>query len=581
MVSRRSIDIESQRSSIDAYHLRKNQESQRSSVDAYHLRRESQRSIEKCKTKSRQVRIYISFLFFMYTLTSVANVTITIYNIFGNIPYVSKRLDANAVSIMCIVVPRLIFTLVCWATFAVFLIPLALNYKVEPDLWLPDFMPEDKYPTVDVLLPRYMENWELYKPTVHAVLTINYPKEKIRVHVCDDGFRTDPVGDRVNAAFPGAVRYVTRPDGKHAKAGNLNNALKDAIGDLVVVFDADMNAHPDYLLRTVPHLLTKTDDGQWTLQKIAFVQTIQAFYNSDKPLFTILDGCNSVFYKLMMPAFNGMGCAFCVGTNYTMQRAALNSVGGFFTDCAVEDVFTAMILHEAGWTSKFTIKKLASGLSPETMGEFFAQRRRWISGNAQMVVYFNPMTRNLSFMKKMAYLSANWFMLIIPLVMLLGVIRMALWATNNIIIGSRATTMAVPFIIETVPLFLIFLFLPIITIVEKLCALMTVFFNIHIYLVVINELLHGRLNPRKCSYRVKASSEALGAGFPMLALINIVFVVIVVAMCIAMMLPQTEVIHGSWDYVVIATFVGLTLCWNFAILYVIGQSCVNVWSSTE
>lgn len=548
--------------------------------------RSTDRSVAECNAKSRRLRIYISALFAVYTLSAFLNVVFTVYSIFGDIPYVSKRFDVNAVSITCIIVPRLIFALLCWASFAVFMIPMAAHYKVEPDLWLPDFMPEEEYPTVDVMLPRYMESWDLFEPTVYAALMMNYPKDKLRVHVCDDGSRTDPVGDRVNAAFPGAVRYVTRPNGEHAKAGNLNNALKDATGDLVVVFDADMNAYPDYLLRTVPHLLTKRSDviksevesghcGQWMFNKIAFVQTRQAFYNTHKPMVIMMDGRNPIFYYLMMPSFSGMGCALCVGTCYTMQRAALNTVGGFFTGCTVEDVFTAMTIHEAGWTSKFLTREFALGLSPETMGEFNAQRQRWIAGNAQMMAYFNPLTRKLPLMKRVAYLGANWYWLVMPIIALVGAIRLALWATSNILMGSRTTTVAAPLLIEIVPIFVVFMALPATKIVEKVCSLLILFFNTPIYLVVTYALLKGRLNPTKYNYRVKASSEALGSGFPMLALVNVCFVAAAVATCVAITLPETNIVHGSWDYVVVAVFTGWTLCWNFAIFYVIWKSMVS------
>lgn len=550
--------------------------------------RSTDKSAKKCDAESRSVRVYISALFAMYTILACGNVVCTVYNVFGDIPYVSRRFDTNAVTIICIVVPRLIITLFCWATFAVFMIPMATHYKVEPDLWLPDFMPEEEYPTVDVMLPRYMESWDLYKPTVYAALTMNYPKNKLTVYVCDDGSRTDPVGQRVNAAFPGAVRYVTRHNGEHAKAGNLNNALKDATGDLVVVFDADMNAHPDYLLRTVPHLLTKQSDaidskvesgdcGRWTFENIAFVQTRQEFYNSHKPTVIMMDGRNSIFYNLMMPSFNGMGCALCVGTCYTMRRAALNSVGGFFTGCTVEDVFTALVIHEFGWTSKYIRKEFALGLSPETIGEFNAQRQRWIAGNAQMTVYFNPMTRKLPLMKRVAYLGANWYWAVLPFVTLIGTIRMALWATNNIIIGNRATSVAVPLFLDTVPIFFVFMLLPATKWRNKVCSLLTCFFNIPIYLVVTGALLRGRLNPSKYSYRVKASSEALGSGFPMLALVNVGLVATAVATCVAMMLPEDKIVHGSWDYVVIASFTVWTLCWNFAVFYVIGNRVFSMF----
>ena len=63
----------------------------------------------------------------------------------------------------------------------------------------------------------------------------------------------------------------------------------------------------------------------------------------------------------MMPSFGGMGCAFCVGTGYVIQRAALESIGGYVCNCAVEDVVTAVALHKRGWRSKFLECRLTEG----------------------------------------------------------------------------------------------------------------------------------------------------------------------------------------------------------------------------
>jgi cellulose synthase (UDP-forming) len=95
-----------------------------------------------------------------------------------------------------------------------------------------------------------------------------------------------------------------------------------------------------------------------------------------------LDGSQALFYRLLMPSFNGMDCAFCLGTGYVMQRAALNSIGGYVRDCVVEDITTSFALHKRGWASKYLDCRLSEGLSPSTLSEFYAQRERWVAGSA-------------------------------------------------------------------------------------------------------------------------------------------------------------------------------------------------------
>jgi len=57
----------------------------------------------------------------------------------------------------------------------------------------PVAMPDDpdEWPTVDVFIPSYNEPLEVVRPTVFAALALDWPPEKLRVHLLDDGRRDD------------------------------------------------------------------------------------------------------------------------------------------------------------------------------------------------------------------------------------------------------------------------------------------------------------------------------------------------------------------------------------------------------
>ena len=84
---------------------------------------------------------------------------------------------------------------------------------------LPDDM--SKWPTVDIYIPSYNEPLEVVRDTVLAAQCIDYPKDKLKIYLLDDGKRNEFA---VFAADVG-VGYITRNDNKHAKAGNLNHAM--------------------------------------------------------------------------------------------------------------------------------------------------------------------------------------------------------------------------------------------------------------------------------------------------------------------------------------------------------------------
>ncbi|SUB19154.1 Cellulose synthase catalytic subunit [UDP-forming] [Pantoea agglomerans] len=70
------------------------------------------------------------------------------------------------------------------------------------------------------------------RDTVLAAQCIDYPRDKIRVYLLDDGKRSE----FARFAADVGVGYITRDDNKHAKAGNLNHAMKITKGELICIF---------------------------------------------------------------------------------------------------------------------------------------------------------------------------------------------------------------------------------------------------------------------------------------------------------------------------------------------------------
>src|SRR3546814_13557414 len=78
-------------------------------------------------------------------------------------------------------------------------------------------------------------------------MSIDYPQDKLRVWLLDDGRR----GEFRQFAEEAGCGYITRDHNAHAKAGNLNNALKHTAGDLLAIFDSDHVPTRAFLQMTV------------------------------------------------------------------------------------------------------------------------------------------------------------------------------------------------------------------------------------------------------------------------------------------------------------------------------------------
>src|SRR5690606_1245696 len=137
--------------------------------------------------------------------------------------------------------------------YAWFVLVLSYFQTARPLERKPIPLPEDVslWPTVDVYIPTYNESLDVVRDTVLAATNLDYPRDKLKVYLLDDGRRPE------FGAFAAAigVGYITRRDNKHAKAGNLNNALKLTKGELICVFDCDHITTRAFLQATVGFFL--------------------------------------------------------------------------------------------------------------------------------------------------------------------------------------------------------------------------------------------------------------------------------------------------------------------------------------
>src|SRR5687767_14948681 len=103
----------------------------------------------------------------------------------------------------------------------------------------------EQLPSVDVFIPTYNEPIEVLEKTIVGALCLDYPK--VSVWVLDDGRRP---WLKAFCEAKGAG-YLTRPDNRHAKAGNINHALAYTSGEFIALFDADFVPQRNFLMRTL------------------------------------------------------------------------------------------------------------------------------------------------------------------------------------------------------------------------------------------------------------------------------------------------------------------------------------------
>ena len=231
--------------------------------------------------------------------------------------------------------------------------------------------------TIDVFITTYGEDLATIRRTVTAALAM---QGEHRTWVLDDG-RSDEVRDLATEL---GARYLRRPNGNGAKAGNINHALSVAKGEYFVILDADFVPEPLFLHETVPF---------FAAPDVAFVQTPQTYGNTHNLISRGAGYMQAVFYRYIQPGRNRFNAAFCVGTNVIFRRAAIDQIGGMYAYSKSEDVWTSLLLHERGWRSVYIPTTLAVGETPDTVEAYTKQQQRWATGGFEIMLTHFPFSR--------------------------------------------------------------------------------------------------------------------------------------------------------------------------------------------
>ena len=270
-----------------------------------------------------------------------------------------------------------------------------LNRKPVP-------LPKDTslWPKVDIFIPTYNEPMKVVRPTVLAALDLDWPEDKLRVYVLDDG-RRDEFREFCEEV---GVTHLTRPDSKHAKAGNINRALTKTDGDLVAIFDCDHIPTRSFLQVTVGWFLKDP--------KLSLIQTPHHFFSPDPfernlGTFRKVPNEGELFYGLLQDGNDFWDATFFCGSCAIIRRDMMLEVGGIAVETVTEDAHTALKLHSKGYHSGYINIPQAAGLATESLSAHVGQRIRWARGMAQIFRVDNPLLkRGLTIGQRLCYANA-------------------------------------------------------------------------------------------------------------------------------------------------------------------------------
>lgn len=328
-----------------------------------------------------------TFLFIFFSTVFIIGVTYVAWRWMYTLNLLTSPLTTFWSYALCIAE---ILTLIVFTNFTMILLKANKTEKIIPDNKLQQDYYKDVFhngelvtfenycPSVDIFICTLNESADMLSTTISACKNIDYPNYK--VYVLDDG-RREEIRELTEML---ECNYITRETNKGYKAGNINHALTQTSGDIILIFDADHIPASTFLRETVYNFID---------EKVALVQTPQHFCNPDAfqknlELYEFLSNEQDIFYRVIEPGLNEFDSVFCGGTNILIRRTHLEEVGSFPENTITEDSLLGLEFHAKGYKVVYYNRPIAIGLAASSFEEYIKQRQRWAKGNVQIVV--NP-----------------------------------------------------------------------------------------------------------------------------------------------------------------------------------------------
>ena len=287
-------------------------------------------------------------------------------------------------------------TITFWSTLM--FVPLAVYSKYKEDIQ-PD---PTTYPTLSILVPAYNEE-KVIARTIEGLLDTNYPDKEIIV--IDDGSKDNTL--KIANTYKTKVKVLHKENG--GKASALNHGIVFAKGEIVAIVDADTIVGRDALKQLVK--------GFATGKNVAAVAGNIKVRNR----MNWLTWSQALEYvagiEIVRRAFDFFGSITIVpGALGAFRKSALEDVGTYHKDTLVEDFDATIKVLKSGFVISGSTRSTAYTEAPQTIHDFYKQRKRWYRGNLQVLTrhaetLFNP---RYAFLYRIAFPFMIISMIVLP-----------------------------------------------------------------------------------------------------------------------------------------------------------------------
>jgi glycosyltransferase XagB len=228
---------------------------------------------------------------------------------------------------------------------------------------------------------------KVIKDTIYAIDAINYPSHLKEILVSirdeDDEGTITKVKEAIEELGNSKIQLITFKDGPQNKPHGLNRGLLVAKNDVVCVFDAEDEPHPE-----IYHIVNTV----MLRDEVDVVQSGVQLMNIDSTWFSALN-CLEYFlwFKSGLRFFTNLLHVTPLGGNTVFfKRASLNRIGGWDDRLLTEDadIGIRMTIEGAKLTIVYDAQHVTQEETPATTAQFIKQRTRWSQGFYEILLKF-------------------------------------------------------------------------------------------------------------------------------------------------------------------------------------------------
>lgn len=240
------------------------------------------------------------------------------------------------------------------------------------------------YPGCTILIPAHNEE-KVIARTIEAMLRLEYPKEKLKIMVINDG-STDGTRDIIEGYARADRRIelfdVPKGEGGKGKSRALNLGVQRVTSDVIAIYDADNTPDKDSLRYLVAQLLTNNELGA----AIGKFRTI----NKNVNLLTKFINIETLSFQSMLQAgrWQMHNIATLPGTNFVMWTRLIRQLGGWDEQALTEDSELSIRIYQEGYKIKFVPYAMTYEQEPQSWRVWVHQRTRWVRGNSYVLAKF-------------------------------------------------------------------------------------------------------------------------------------------------------------------------------------------------